>query len=88
VGRRPQEETLHAQASAALSERVGDQRRYRRWSQQRLAQEAGVSIGTVRAIESGKVKDPGVFTVRSIATALGMTLDELVAVPKAQAVEP
>lgn len=78
MGRRPQEETLPARASAALSKMVGVQRRDKQWSQQRLAQEAGVSIGTVRAIESGSTKDPGVFTVRSIATALGMTLDQLV----------
>ncbi|HRP99496.1 MAG TPA: helix-turn-helix transcriptional regulator [Terrimesophilobacter sp.] len=76
--RRQQAETLDAQASAALSARVGEARRFRGWSQQRLAVQAGLSIGTVRAIETGRIKDPGIFTVRSIALALGLSLNEMV----------
>jgi transcriptional regulator with XRE-family HTH domain len=70
-------------ASAALSARVGEARKSRRLSQQRLAEQAGISIGTVRAIETGRIKDPGVFTVRSIASALDLTVDDLVAEPAA-----
>lgn len=78
MARRQQAETLDAQASAALSARIGEARRLRGWSQQQLAVQAEVSIGTVRAIETGRTKDPGIFTVRSIALALGLSLTEVV----------
>ena len=78
MGRRQQAETLDTQASGALSARIARTRQMRGLSQQSLAERAGVSIGTVRAIETGKTRDPGVFTVRTIAFALGLTLDQIV----------
>jgi transcriptional regulator with XRE-family HTH domain len=50
-------------------------------SQQKLAQASGVSIGTVRAIETSVVVDPGIFTVVALAKALGVELTSLVSPP-------
>jgi transcriptional regulator with XRE-family HTH domain len=41
-------------------------------SQQDLAVRAGVAIGTVRAVESGRVVEPGFFTVLALADVLGV----------------
>jgi transcriptional regulator with XRE-family HTH domain len=41
-------------------------------SQQDLAVRAGVAIGTVRAVESGRVVEPGFFTVLALADVLGL----------------
>jgi len=82
VGRRRREESPFAAAALELSRRVRDHRSRLGWSQQKLAQEAGVSIGTIRAIEGRRVTDPGVFTVRAIAGALSYPLDKLAADPK------
>ena len=78
MARRLQTETLNLDASVALSNRLGERRRERGWSQQRLAQEAGVSIGTIRAIETGRIRDPGIFTVHSIVAALDLPIEALV----------
>jgi len=75
--RKPQVDSIDSHAAAALSDAVRAGRADRGWSQQRLADRSGVSIGTVRAIETGRVKDPGVFTVRRIADAFGESLDRL-----------
>lgn len=81
MGRRPRDESPFAAAAEELSRRVREHRVQHGWSQQRLAQEAGVSIGTIRAIEGKRVMDPGVFTVRAIAGALSYPLAELAADP-------
>ncbi len=38
---------------------------------------AGVSVSTVQKIEVGPIVDPGYFTMRSLAEALGLTLTDL-----------
>ena len=50
-----------------------------RWTQQRLAERSSVAYATVRAIESGRVVEPGLFTVRLIADALNVKVDDLLA---------
>ena len=52
-------------------------------TQQALCQKAGLSYSTLAKIERGAIKTPSVFTIQSIAAALGTTLDELVGVPAA-----
>lgn len=42
-----------------------------------VAQEAGVSVDTLRRVERGAVASPGFFLVGRIADALGATLDDL-----------
>jgi transcriptional regulator with XRE-family HTH domain len=47
-------------------------------SQQQLAQQAGVAIGTVRALETRRTVEPGFFTVLALAQALRIDVTELV----------
>lgn len=42
-----------------------------------VARQAGISVETLRKIEGGRIPTPAFFTVASVATALGLSLDEL-----------
>ena len=46
-------------------------------TQQELCQKAGLSYSTLAKIERGAIKAPSIFTIQSIAAALGLTLNEL-----------
>lgn len=46
-------------------------------TQQQLCQKAGLSYSTLAKIERGAIKSPSIFTIQSIAGALGVTLSEL-----------
>jgi transcriptional regulator with XRE-family HTH domain len=46
-------------------------------TQEQLAARAQVAVSTLRKIESGRVVEPGYFTVLSLASALGVGLREL-----------
>lgn len=46
-------------------------------TQQSLCQKAHLSYSTLTKIERGAIKAPSIFTIQSIATALGLSLDEL-----------
>jgi len=48
------------------------------WTQEKLAQEAGISYHTVIKIERGFIKDPRIGTVINLAKALGVSLDKIV----------
>ena len=47
-------------------------------SQQSLAVSAGLSVSLVSQIERGSRVDPRVSTITALATALGVSLDELI----------
>ena len=47
-------------------------------TQQQLCHKAGLSYSTLTKIERGAIKSPSVFTVQSIAGALGVSLDTLI----------
>lgn len=47
-------------------------------SQDKLAREAGVAYNTVVKIESGENKNPTIETLRSIAKALDVSVDEII----------
>jgi FMN phosphatase YigB (HAD superfamily)/DNA-binding XRE family transcriptional regulator len=47
-------------------------------TQQQLCHQANLSFSTLTKIERGAKKSPSIFTIQSIATALGVGLDELV----------
>lgn len=55
-----------------------DTRQQRALSQQQLAHEAGVAIGTVRALEAGRTVEPGFFTVLELARALELSVTHLI----------
>lgn len=46
-------------------------------TQQMLCQKADLSYSTLTKIERGAIKSPSIFTIQNIATALGVSLDEL-----------
>lgn len=46
-------------------------------TQQQLCQRANISFSTLTKIERGAIKSPSIFTVTAIATALGVSLDNL-----------
>lgn len=56
-----------------------------RITQEALAFKADVTVATLSRIERG-VTEPGVRTLRKIATALGVSLAELVAVSEASSI--
>ena len=47
-------------------------------TQQQLCQKANLSFSTLAKIERGAIKSPSIFTVQTIAAAVGQSLDELV----------
>lgn len=49
-------------------------------TQQELCQKSGLSYSTLAKIERGAIKSPSIFTIQSIAAALGVGLDELLGV--------
>ncbi len=59
-----------------IAEKIKDERTHRGWSQEKLAQKAGVSLLTIGTIERLKNK-PSVETLAQIADALGMKLCDL-----------
>ncbi|NQT23541.1 MAG: helix-turn-helix transcriptional regulator [Candidatus Omnitrophica bacterium] len=61
-----------------LSKRVKDFRKKAGWSQQKLAEKAGLSYNAITKIEQGAAKQPTIQTMIKIADALGISLDTLV----------
>ncbi len=47
-------------------------------TQQQLCHQANLSFSTLTKIERGAIKSPSIFTIQSIASALGLSLDELI----------
>jgi transcriptional regulator with XRE-family HTH domain len=54
-------------------------------TQEQLAVRAQIAVSTLRKIESGRVIEPGYFTMLSIAHALGVDVGELARHPVAAA---
>lgn len=79
VGRTPTEERVAADDAAALAQLLRRRRESLEWSRDRLGRATGLSIATVRAIETGRVQEPGFFTIVAIARALGIGMAELTA---------
>lgn len=63
---------------ADLGRALQAERALKRKTQSQIADEAGLSVDALRNIEQGHVADPGVFTVASIADALGRSLTHFV----------
>lgn len=60
-----------------LGRRLQDARIAAGFTQQALCQKAGLSYSTLTKIERGAIKAPSIFTIQSIASALGIDLGEL-----------
>lgn len=60
-----------------IKERVRELRIARGMTQQALAVAAGLSISAVVHIEAGRIPDPRLSTVKALAQALGVPVDEL-----------
>lgn len=52
-------------------------RKQKSWSQEKLAQEAGISYNTLIKIERSGIKNPKIETVIRLAKALKVSVDEL-----------
>lgn len=52
-------------------------RQQKKLSQEKLARLTDISLNTLTKIESGFTKRPSVQTIKKIADALGITIDEL-----------
>jgi transcriptional regulator with XRE-family HTH domain len=71
-----------------IKDRLKELRKAAGLTQQGLAMKAGLSISAVVQIELGKIPDPRVSTLRSLARALGVTLDALAGEEEDEAGEP
>lgn len=63
---------------ANIADNVRKTRKKAGLSQDKLARKAGVAYNTVVKIESGENKNPTIETLRSIANALDVSVDELI----------
>jgi HAD superfamily hydrolase (TIGR01509 family) len=71
-----------------LGKRLQKARQQAGLTQQQLCQQANLSFSTLTKIERGAIKAPSIFTIQSIASALGQGLDELVGTSPARPVRP
>jgi len=63
-----------------LGRRLQEMRQQAGLTQQQLCQKANLSYSTLAKIERGAIKSPSIFTIQSIAQALGTGLDTLLGV--------
>jgi transcriptional regulator with XRE-family HTH domain len=61
-----------------LAKRLKDLRKKAGWSQQKLAEKAGLSYNAITKIEQSAAKRPTIQTMIKIADAFGISLDALV----------
>ncbi len=76
-GRTPSGERVAARDAAALARLLRARRESMDWSRDRLGRATGLSVATIRAIETGRIREPGFFTIVAIARALGVDMSEL-----------
>ncbi|MDD5079748.1 MAG: helix-turn-helix transcriptional regulator [Candidatus Omnitrophica bacterium] len=60
-----------------LSKRLKDLRKEAGWSQQKLAEKAGLSFNVITKIEQGAAKSPSIHTIIKLADALSISIDDL-----------
>jgi transcriptional regulator with XRE-family HTH domain len=61
-----------------LSKRVKELRKQKGWSQQKLAEKAGLAFNTITKIEQGLAAHPNLKTLLKLADVFEVGLDELV----------
>ncbi len=67
-------------AEIALGQRLQQARQKAGLTQQQLCQKAQLSYSTLAKIERGAIKSPSIFTIQSIAEALGVSLEVLLGI--------
>ncbi|MFY1668543.1 helix-turn-helix domain-containing protein [Plantactinospora sp. WMMB334] len=77
AGRARRENSRFRDQAEVLAARLRTLRAHSGLTQEQLAGRAQVAVSTLRKIESGRVIEPGYFTMLSIANALGVDLREL-----------
>lgn len=60
-----------------LGLRIQEARKAAGYTQQQLCQVSGLSYSTLAKIERGAIRSPSVFTIQTVAGALGTSLDQL-----------
>ncbi len=61
-----------------IAKRLKELRKKAGWSQQKLAEKAGLSYNTITKIEQGAATKPTIQTMIKIADAFQISIDELV----------
>lgn len=61
-----------------LEQRLKQLRKKAGWSQQKLAEKAGLSYNVITKIEQGVARRPTIQTMIKLADAFGISLDQLV----------
>jgi len=62
---------------ASIKDNIRKYRLERGFSQEKLARLADLAFPTIAKIESGETPNPTIDTVKKIAAALGMSIDDL-----------
>ena len=60
-----------------IEKRLKELRKKSGWSQQKLAEKAGLSYNVITKIEQGAAKNPNIQTIIKLANAFKISLDEL-----------
>ena len=71
----------------SLGESIQQRREECGLTQDELSDRAGLAYSTLAKIERGAVKNPSVFTVASLATALGCSVEELLKIERASVLQ-
>jgi transcriptional regulator with XRE-family HTH domain len=61
-----------------LGKKIQRLRDEKEWNQAMLAKRSGIMAATISRIEKGEIKNPGIKILKSLASALGVTIDYLV----------
>lgn len=61
-----------------IGKQIKELRKNKGWSQQKLAEESGLSFNTITRIEQGIGNSPTLKTLIKLVDVLGVSLDELV----------
>lgn len=65
-------------SSEIFGKRLKQLRKKAGWSQQKLAEEAGLSYNVITKIEQGAAKNPNIQTMVKLAVAFQVSIDELI----------
>ncbi|MFC1512500.1 helix-turn-helix domain-containing protein [bacterium] len=61
-----------------LGKLIKKYRNSKKWSQEKLAQESGVAYSIITKLEQEVIKEPTIQTVRKLAEAFDISVDELI----------